>query len=70
MNGDGGTTGPDGWAQGWMNTEFYFDSDASKVEVGYCYWQVFLKMTKFVLFGMKINSQTYSQFQKDTFFKQ
>ena len=27
------------------DTEFHFDSDACKVEVGYWYWLVFLKMS-------------------------
>ena len=41
-----------------MGTELHFDSDASKVEVGYWYGLVFLKMSYLDLFGLKMASKS------------
>lgn len=52
--------GPDGWAHGWISnwTELHFESDASKVEVGYWYGLVLLKMSWLDLFGLKMGSKS------------
>ena len=61
-------------AESVTGTQLHFESDASKVEVGYWYGLVLLKMSWLDLFRvedeLKINSQTYCQFLKDTFFNQ
>lgn len=56
-----------------MDTEYHFESGASKVEEGYRYGLIINdELVRHFRFedGLKMNSQAYCQFREDTVFKQ